>query len=335
MVEVWLRYGRTMIFTDLENSFEVLQPARNWSQTEKLADELAGLVGKGMRKVVVDYVHGLTGFEKVIESVAMAFRLAGVDLESVEAYVSSWRYGDVSVERSLFNVVRNLLDDQGVKKVSQMAATGPDLSDAVVVSPAVFWEGDVQCCRDFLNYMGARSAGAVVSPVVGCGGVVADVLVAENPNGDDLVEAVFKAAAYKPSSNPEIILAGGPGHPVDSKLSTCINLAASAVNIQPGKVVVYAFECSEGLGSKPFIETLLGKTEDAFFKKRVDLWKNTASMHKICLVTALPSTIVEKVLGARQSDTLDQAVVYGRRVKSREANVLVVENVLGTMLTGF
>ncbi|MDW8084230.1 MAG: hypothetical protein RMI49_03415 [Candidatus Caldarchaeum sp.] len=334
-MEVWLKYGKTMVFTDLEDSFEILQPKKAWDRVEETAEKLAEKIDDNCGKLVVDYVHGVAGLENVLESVVKAFQLRGLDFQELEVLVSSWRYGDLAVEKSLSNIVKSLVAEWNLKKVSQTELSNDALSDAVVVSPSVYWDGSVVCYHDFFDYVGFHPHSVVVSPVAGYGGVVVDVLVGENIQRDALVQRTLEAASYTASNNPQIIVAGCPGYPTDSKLLACINLASAVINLQPNKVVIFAMECSEGLGPKTFTNTLLGKEQNVLFEKRVDAWKTAVSKHKVCLVTALPSTIVNEILGARQCDTLDQAIVYGRRVKSREANVLFAENVLGTMLTGF
>lgn len=330
MVQTWLRYGRTMVFTDLEDSFEVLQPKQTWVNLEKLTETLANEVGGDYKRLIVDYVHGLSGFDKILAATVSSFSRNGFE---VEIFVSSWRYGDSSVERSLFNIVKSMVAELGVKKVFQLNSQ-KDLSGAVLLSPAVFWDGDVVCCHDFTGFHGFES-GFVISPVVGCGGVVTDVVTGEGLQAQYLKKKALEASSYTASKNPEIIIAGGPGHPVDSRLSTCINLASAVLESDPNKVVIYALECSEGLGEQNFVKTLLGKEENSFHRKRVDVWRKATSQHKVSLVTALPSSLIENLLNARQFDTLDQAVVYARRVKSREASILLVENTLGTRLTGF
>jgi hypothetical protein len=138
--------------------------------------------------------------------------------------------------------------------------------------------------------------------------------------------------------NPEIVLLGGPGHPVDSKLAASVNTLSSMAGVSPGKVVVTALECSGGLGPPHFIELLTGlrSLEGGDPASRsLAAWLETASNHRVCLVTSIPAALVSKYLKARHADTIDQAMMYAWRARSKDAAVLVVPNTVGTRLTGF
>ncbi|MEM1952230.1 MAG: hypothetical protein QXH12_05780 [Candidatus Caldarchaeum sp.] len=333
MVEVWLRYGKTMIFTDIEENFEIVKNSKTWTESQKLREEISNTVKSGINRIVIDYVYGVERFDEVIETAVSAVGEKLSSSDRLEVFVSCWRYGDL-VEKVLFDIAKNTIYETGVEKIKHLTSSEVDLSAALVISPSIYWDGEVVCWRDFCDFMGTNG-GYVVSPVVGYCGVVSEVLFGEKLDEHETVAITNQAASYTTADNPDIILVGGPGHPIDARLSTCINLAAAVADTSPNKVVVYAFECSEGLGDNEFIKTLIGTASSPTFEKRVAAWRNTASKHKVCVVTALPATFVEELLHAKHSDTLDQALVYGRRIKTREAKVLVVENGVGTRLTGF
>ncbi|MEM1939849.1 MAG: hypothetical protein QW074_02745 [Candidatus Caldarchaeum sp.] len=332
MVELWLRYGRTMIFTDLEDNFEVLAPAKLWNNSEKLVENLMKHISSETRAIIIDYVHGLTGFDKVVETVFDAVRKSGVDLERLEVFVSGWRYCDESMEKVLVNMVKTIISEHGVGKISALPSNSLDEYSDVVVSPAVYWNGDVLTHEDFLETVGLRTFSCVVAPVVGRGGVVSEVYSGDEVSDTDLRNEAMKASAYIPSKEPQVVVVGGPGYPVDSRLQTCLNMASTVRELPENKVIVLALECSEGLGGKTFIDTLLNKMQpdNHYMAKDIESWRLVASRQKMCLVTALPSSIVSHLLAARQFDTLDQAMTYARRLKSREAHVLFVENGVGT-----
>lgn len=322
-----------MIFTDLEDNFEVLEPAKQWNNSEKLVENLMKHISSETRAIIIDYVHGLTGFDKVVETVLDAVRKNGGSLEGLEVFVSGWRYCDESIEKVLVNMVKTIVSEHGVGKISAIPSNSLDeYSDVVVVSPAVYWNGDVLTHEDFLETVGLRTFSCVVAPVVGRGGVVSEVYSGDDVSDTELRNEVMRTSAYTPSKEPQVVVVGGPGHPVDSRLQTCSNIASTVLELQENKVFILALECSEGLGGKTFIDALLNKMQidNRCLAKDIESWRLVASRQRMCLVTALPSSIVSHLLAARQFDTLDQAMTYARRLKSREAHVLFVENGVGT-----
>ncbi|MEM4410863.1 MAG: hypothetical protein QXT61_04070, partial [Candidatus Caldarchaeum sp.] len=338
MVELWFKYGRTEIFADVENSLEILQPPQRLPAAEQLIHQIASRISHGMRTLVIDYVHMLEGLDHVISSAVEAMVRKGVSCDEIEALVTCWRYGDQHVERFLFNHVKGLLKDLGVKFEHRQELADADLSKALTVTPTVYWDSETVGVPDFCQDC---RHGLVVTPIAGYGGVVADVLVGEFEEVvEQSLERAETLARYTPTKAADIILVGGPGYPVDSRLSSCINIASSVLDVQPGKVVVFMLECSEGLGEDEFVSLMVGTTpgeneRSKILEKRLAVWRKVVQNHKVCLVTALPSTIVGRLLNARQMDTLDQALAYGWRLKSKEATVLAVPNSVSTRLTGF
>ncbi|MEM1945526.1 MAG: hypothetical protein QW614_04020 [Candidatus Caldarchaeum sp.] len=337
MVELWFKYGRTEIFTDVEDSLEILSSPQTWSATEQLKQQVSSRVSERAKTLVIDYLHSVEGFEQVITSTVEALQ-EGVDTGELDVMVTCWRYNEPQVEKSLFNHVKSLLKDLGLAKVEHIQKlTDVDLAEGLAITPSVYWDCEPAGIPYFLR---DSTLGLVVSPVVGCGGVVSDVLVGEveevYAKSSEMVERLSR---YTSSKAAEILLIGGPGYPVDSRLSSCIDIASAVANVEPGKVVVLIIECSEGLGGDEFVALLAGGSPQndtmKVAEKRLATWRKIADKHKLCLVTALPSTVVTKLLNARQMDTLDQALTYGWRVKSKEATVLAVPNSVGTCLTGF
>ncbi|MEM4288463.1 MAG: hypothetical protein QXV97_06610 [Candidatus Caldarchaeum sp.] len=339
MVELWFKYGRTEIFADVENSLEILQPSQRLPAAEQIIHQIASRINHGIRTLVIDYVHSLEGLDRVINSAVEAMVSKGVSYDEIEALVTCWRYGDQHVERYLFNHVKGLLKDLGVAKFEHIQEVADaDLSKALVVTPTVYWDSETVAvpdfCKDFRH-------GLVVTPIAGYGGVVADVLVGEFEEVvEKSLERAETLARYTPTKAADIILVGGPGYPVDSRLSSCINIASVVLDVQPGKVVVFMLECSDGLGEDDFVSLMVGKSpgeneKNKIFENRLAVWRKVVQNHKVCLVTALPSTIVSRLLNSRQMDTLDQALAYGWRLKSKEAAVLAIPNSVGTRLTGF
>jgi hypothetical protein len=338
MVEVWVRYGVTEIFTDIDGPVEILQPTRRWSLTEGFVEGLATQLDRDSDTVLIDYVWALDGFEGVVEACLRA--VAGIHggLSGVKVGVSCWRYSDPEVEKALFNYLGKRLREMGVGQVFHAQAAS-EHSVALLISPAVYWDGRVLGPKVSAEAMGLSDISLAVSPIVGCGGVVANVVYGGLEEVDGLsVREALEASAFRPLKNPEIVLLGGPGHPVDSKLAACVNTLSSMAGVSPGKVAVTALECSGGLGPAHFIELLTGlrSLEGGDPASRsLAAWLETASNHRVCLVTSIPAALVSKYLKARHADTLDQAMMYAWRARSKDAAVLVVPNTVGTRLTGF
>jgi len=338
MVEVWVRYGKTEVFTDIEGPVEILQPMKKWGLTEGFVEGLASRLDRDCDTVLVDYVWALEGLDLVVEACLRAAASIHGGLSGVKVGVLTWRYNDPEVEKALFNHVGRQLKEIGVGQVFH-AQTGGDYPRVLLISPSVYWDGRVLGPETAAETMGLSDVSLAASPVVGCGGVLTDVVY-----GD--LEEVARSASYgaseasvfRPVKSPEIVLLGGPGHPADSKLSTCINILSSMTDVSPGKVVITALECSGGLGSAAFTELLTSPQNVAVdnpASRSLALWLEAASNHRVCLVTALPAALVSRFLKARHADTLDQAMMYGWRARSKDASVLVVPNGLGTRLAGF
>ncbi|MEM1942745.1 MAG: hypothetical protein QXO30_06415 [Candidatus Caldarchaeum sp.] len=328
MVEVWFKYGSTEIFADLDESVEILNPPE---KKHASYDEVRRLIEDGVETVVVDYVYAVDGYDEAVVSTVETCR---ENFPSVEVYVSSWRYADSQVEKSLYEHVKKLLPSvKNIQPYERLENVEP--SKTLLISPAVYWDGRVIGPKDLWKKPGDSLR--LVSPVVGCGGYVAEVMAGEFEEvAEQVVRRAEALSKYSPNNPTDVVLVGGPGHPVDKRFTACLYMAYSVSRLEPGKVVVFMFEASEGLGEEWLLRLAKGEHfQEPEVVERWKTWRAVADEHKVVLVTALPSTVVEKILNARQADTLDQAVVYARRVKSREARVLAVPNCVGTCLEGF
>lgn len=333
MVELWFRYGKTEVFAEVEESLEVLKPVESVVDENKVVEQLRETADSRLDTVVLDYVYSVEGFDQVVSTSLRTLAEAGGELK---VYASFWRYVDSAVEKLLLSHVNQLLRDLNLGGAHPLRnPQSLDPSKTLLLSPAAYWGGEILSASDFCRKFGLSLR--TLSPIVGSGGCVADVVAGELKDvAQTSVEKASALSIYTPERPAEILLVGGPGHPVDSRFSACMYLAGSVLRTDPGKVVVLMLESAEGLGDEWLLKLLKGEqVDEPLAVKFWDVWKNVVEMHKVVVVTALPVTLVSRILNARHADTLDQALLYARRVKSRESRVLAAPNVSGTCLTGF
>ena len=328
VVDVWLKYGRTEIFADFGSgdNLRVVEPPQPSLDSSQSLDGVVGVLDAGQPvTLVVDYVAGLKGYLELLETLVDKLSINGFTPKDIEIRVTAWRYFSEHVERECISEVASHLRRRGVEKISGLQ---PDQSEAdILVSPAIFWGGGITTVHRL------EKVYTSIIPIISYGGAVAEILVGRPQDiGDRISELVMQRSHLASEEAYDIIVLGGPGHPTDLYLSSSIHLISAVGENVKDKVVIIPLECSGGLGPQSFVDTLTKKVSDDIFGRWVGLWAERAEKNKICMVTATPSSLVEKLLGARHADTLDQALTYAWRVKSKEAKILVLAQSLGSRL---
>ena len=338
MVEVWLKYGRTEIFADfgIGEKLRVLEPQVNKADLSSQIEHAAAMISDTDRlQVIVDYVAGVEGFPQLVHSLVSKLVDNKLNPRNVEVTVTAWRYNAPQLENIFTTEIAQEIRRLGVAQVSSLGEGSP--SDGfILISPTIYWGGEIISPSRLVHLMGFSEPAGVLSPAVGWGGVIADLFFGYLSEVErKAVEVVEKSSKLSIGPDFDILVLGGPGYPTDHYLSTSIHLAASLGDELEGLAVIIPLECSGGLGAKGFVEALTGKIgeDGTAYARLVEIWRIRAMRNKICLVTALPSTIVERLLNAKQSDTLDMALTYARRLKTREASIAVVRNSLGAMIS--
>jgi len=332
MAEIWFKYGKTEVFAEVDAPFEMVAPNEKWDGEEDLLNELSGLKDLRLKNIVVDYVHGVDGYSLVIESVVKALVGLGLDPDSANLFLTAWRYHSPELENKFLNILKPYFKELGFSKVG-LCRHGFDCSDSLVVSPSIYWEGEITGLTNFTKYMGFEEDFYAVCPIICAGGSVAEVVTGWHSQiADTAVVKAGRHASIFLEKKPDIILLGGPGYPVDECFESCMNIISALVNFSE-KVIVFVAECREGFGGVDFMNLLVRKTtSNPVWMRRYDIWSRVADRNKLVLVTALPNSLVTKLLNARQFDSIDKALTYGWRLKSKEAHVLAVPNGVGTLL---
>jgi hypothetical protein len=257
--------------------------------------------------------------------------LNGFNPKDVEISVTAWRYFSEHVERECIAEVTTHLRRKGFEKIGGLK-TGQSEAD-ILISPAIFWGGEITTFKNIQQNIGLDKTYISVTPVISYGGTVSEIVVGKP---QDIYEKASELARQysqlKSEEGFDIVVLGGPGHPADLYLSSSIHLISALGDHVEGRVVIIPLECSAGLGSQSFVDALTGKAVGNIYEKWVGLWAERAEKNKICMVTAIPSSMVEKLLNARHADTLDEALIYAWRVKSKEAKILVLAQALGSRL---
>lgn len=334
MVEIWLKYGRTEIFADLGDNARIEQPPKAKPDFSQNIQEALASLGGGELSLVVDYVAGIDGYDTILRNLATQLSLHGTSLKDLKTWLAASLYNSGEVEGEIVVMVSSEVRSMGIEKVAAIGDGEPSEA-SILLAPSIFWGGDIVTPASLLGKHGLGDPEVVISPVIGRGGYVAEVIVGKPHEIETRArEAVQAFSKFTVAPDFSILVLGGPGHPTDLCLSTSIPLISSVDEALEDKVIIFPVECHRGLGPSQFVEQLVsgGGDSSTVHARWLSLWGERAERNKICMVTALPSTLVEKLLGARQADTLDEAMTYAWRLKSKEAGVLVVRNVLGARL---
>ncbi len=133
----------------------------------------------------------------------------------------------------------------------------------------------------------------------------------------------------------DILIVSPGGTPYDSTLMNTLQTLGNFEHIiKNDGVLILVSECTNGLGSPEFV------TELSRYVLEKDDYRPSSIIHheavlinkfkllyrkyKIVLVSTLPKTYVERLLGAKAFDTLSDALSYALRIKGKECNVTFV-----------
>ncbi|MDJ0269904.1 MAG: hypothetical protein NXY59_05060 [Aigarchaeota archaeon] len=333
MVEVWLRYGKTEVFADIpsEANTTIIQNEitgrRFGEDIKRLVEENEHLINLDNKVVMfIDYVAGLRGLDELIQDTINVFMQLEKRLELV---ISGWRYYSDKVEKELAahvahfakhftNVDRIItLREYDVGKYAKNAK--------VIVAPKMVWGYTILGAEHFKKQILNPSGDILIIEANAARGEVKSINMEAEEEHDE-------AVAYL-EDKPDVIIISGDGYPTDNNLYSCMHIPASLYEVAEDCVIIFLAECGEGLGPSSFIQSLVSRRNNVESGDEVlEGWFKLVDVSKVCMVTALPATYVERLLGARHSDVVDDALTYAWRVKGRESKVVAIPQMLGTRL---
>jgi len=147
--------------------------------------------------------------------------------------------------------------------------------------------------------------------------------------GDKISREIYGADLSRPVGDFDVVLAGCGGSPLDSTLQSIthvISLLRDSV-VDEGLIGVIG-ECGGGLGSRSFIEALLSGGGGVLEKLTVRALKEALADRRVALTSALPKSVLGKLLGVKGFDTPQELLTYALRIYSRGARILILEEPL-------
>jgi len=355
MVEVWFKYGKTEVSVDIppDVDYEIVEhptPSRSLDGLTSFIEEHHDILSQEKRIVIgLDYVAGLNGYLESVQTLLSSMKDIGVDPSRVELVVSGWRYFANDLEGEFAKEVLSHVRQLGAEKVyafSERRTYEKLEGEVVLFAPTMAWGREVLGLNSFWRCAAHQLSSIedllAVTPVVGRGGYVEDVICGRLEFADEKARTlVVGSSTVSVNLEADVVVVGGNGYPMDHTLSSCLHVPLSLEGLEKRAVVILAAECSAGLGPKYFVEELLRpsvaeeRAEDPLVdevRKRLRFFREFAVDQRLCMVTVLPRIYVERFLGARRMDSIDEALSYAWRLKSKQAKVLAVPNTLGSIL---
>lgn len=133
----------------------------------------------------------------------------------------------------------------------------------------------------------------------------------------------------------DIIIISPGGAPYDSTLMNTLQVLGNLEHIiKNDGILILASECSNGLGSYEFVAELSRYLSEKDNYRPSSIINHEAMLinrfrlisrkYKVALVSTLPKTYTEGLLGAKAFDTLSDALSYALRIKGKECNVVLI-----------
>jgi len=357
--EYWFKYGSTEISVEVPNEVEhekvkVSAEARR-AQLEEEVRRLAERVVEeaGGEGIAVLYDHVGEGAALDVLGTLIAELDALEASERLNLLVSGWRLDPRVASSEAEGAVKRLGKPLRVEGLERVEVAGGlwavrPLAEArvrVLVSAAEpHGLLGVGALREALTLGGAvglagadEGVGRVEEiwervleelPSLGLCAVGGRVMAGEAGEVDDSArEEVERVFAAEVSRKAEIALVGAGGWPRDASLESSahvLKLAAEGVG-EDGLIGLVA-ECSKGLGSPRFEEALVKGGGKGLQAALAELLREVSEERRVALTSTLPKALAEKLLGMRSFDTLQELLVYGFRLYSKKARVLIAEN---------
>jgi hypothetical protein len=354
MPEIWFRYGGTEISLELPDdlSYKVLKPRelkpdeKLWRELSEFADNLGR--DAGSRGFTILYDHSgdrltLVILRHLIESLEQY-------TDRIKVLVSNWRldpsegwedarkglkeYGMKAevldmrnrgmVEHAGMRIAEDLLDNSVKIILTASEPHGLFGKASLRESLALGGFAEVSFSEDFQADILAAWGRLIEELKLWAITVFNDRLYMGD--AEDVAKRVYDAGCEEIVGDFEIVLAGCGGKPRDSTFQ----LVAHVIGLLRGSVVDGGLiglvaECSRGLGSKSFMEAVLGAGGAPLDRALARMIREASGNRRIALATTLPRSIMRRLFDIRCFDTLEEMLTYALRRYTRGGRVLILE----------
>lgn len=354
MPEYWFRYGSTEVSVEVPDEVEHERAAVNLpshlessEDVRKLAETMVEEAGEGEAVILYDY----SGDPVIDEALHMLLaELEALEFSNrVHVLLSAWRLDprvDVGKAVKRLGKIRWIGEFERARLGSIWAAKPLTEARVRVLASSVEPHGitGIAGLRESLALGGdvslagedSRKSSSIEEvwertlselPSLGLCTVGGRVFVGEAEEADkqarEKAEKLFSVSVSKPA---EILLAGAGGWPRDASLESSIHLLGLVSQmVEEGGLIGLVTECSLGLGSKGFLEALLGRGGSLLQSFLANLLRTVLESRRVALASTLPKSLASKLLGIRSFDTAQELLTYGFRLYSRGARVIVAE----------
>jgi len=354
MPEIWFRYGGTEVSLELPDdlSYKMLEPRelkpdeRLWRELGTFADNLGR--GAGSRGFTILYDHSgdkmsLVILRHLIESLEqysdrIRVLVSGWRLDPSEGWEDARRgLKEYDVRAEIINVRgRGMVEHSGMKIVEDLLDNSVKIILTASEPHGLFGKASL---REALAFGGFAEIGFSED-------LQADILAAWSRlieelrpwaitmlndriymgDAEDVAKRIYNAGCEEAVSDFEIVLAGCGGRPRDTSfqlIAHVIGLLRDTV-VDDGLIGLIA-ECSRGLGSKSFMEAVLGGGGTPLDRALARMIRETSTSKKIALATTLPRSVMKKLFDIRCFDTPEEMLTYALRRYTRGARILILE----------
>ncbi|HIQ29394.1 MAG TPA: hypothetical protein EYH45_02390 [Candidatus Caldiarchaeum subterraneum] len=348
MVEIWIKFGKTEVFSDIpqEATLNIVEPQPTWETPNpsevinNLFDEYQDLMPHEASEttILVDYIHGVYEYDRLLFSLLVKIIEKGVEPEKIKVITSAWRYGTQDIELEVRDKLRQEFRRIGIQKIESTGEITWNKNGKIdiAVLPTAYWQNKITDPTHMLEkHNHIPEPKLIINPTVGYSGYISEIKYGDKPE----ITNIPREETYliKVENNPEVVILGSNGHPTDYTLYSCMHILTSIQGKVEDTVILFIAECGKGLGPETFIQKLINiKTgesgeddENGYVIKR---WLELTDKTKVCMTTLLPSSIVETLLNAKHSTVLDDALVYAWRIKSKSSHVAVIPNPLFALI---
>jgi hypothetical protein len=354
MPEIWFGYGGTEVSLELPDdlSYKVLEPRelkpdeKFWRELSEFADNLGR--DAGSRGFTILYDH--TGDRLTLVILRHLIESLEQHADRIEVLMSSWRldpsegwedarkglkeYGvraeilDVRgremVEHAGMKVSEDLLDNS--VKIILTASEPHGLFGKASLREALALGGfaEVSFSEDFQADILAAWSRLIEELKPWAITVFNDRLYMGD--AEDVAKRVYDAGCEELVGDFEIAVAGCGGRPRDSSFQLVAHvIGLLRDSVVDGGLIGLVAECSRGLGSKSFMEAVLGVGGAPLDHALAKLIREASGDRRIALATTLPRSIMRRLFDIRCFDTSEEMLTYALRRYTREAHVLILE----------
>jgi|GEM_PF-1061791 len=354
MPEIWFRYGGTEVSLELPDdlNYKILEPRklkpdeRLWMELGTFADNLgrdAGSKGftilydhSGDKMALVILRHLIETLEQYSDRIRVL--VSGWRLDPSEGWEDARRgLKEYDVRAEIINVRgRGMVEHSGMKIMEDLLDSSVKIILTASEPHGLFGKASLREALAFGGFIETGFSEDLQANILAAWSRLIEELkpwaitVFNNRiymgDAEDVARRVYDAGCEEAVSDFEVILAGCGGRPRDASfqlIAHVIGLLKDAV-VDDGLIGLVA-ECSRGLGSKSFMEAVLGCGGTPLDRALARMIQEASTNRRITLATTLPRSVMKKLFDIRCFDTPEEMLTYALRRYTREACILILE----------